>query len=102
MLIAGYAWVEGVTLPFWPELQALCLDMHRTLTRRTLIGWDVAVTADGPVMVEANGKSGPSVKDMVLIDGFFGRPVARLMCGHLHRILQATEPEGSRRRFTSA
>lgn len=48
--------IAGRTLPQWPELLALALAAHRRepLADFPLIGWDIALTADGPVLLEAN------------------------------------------------
>jgi hypothetical protein len=46
--------IEGVRLPMWDEAKALAFSaMPYFLPNRT-IGWDVAITDDGPVIVEAN------------------------------------------------
>lgn len=49
--------IEGRQLPFWPEAKALVLDAHgRAFPEYNLIGWDVALTPDGPILIEGNGK----------------------------------------------
>ena len=45
---------EGVRLPFWPEAVQLVLDAHNALRDIPSVGWDVAITPDGPVLVEGN------------------------------------------------
>lgn len=45
---------EGVEVPFWAETRALVLRAAETLPELPSLGWDVAVTAEGPVIVEAN------------------------------------------------
>jgi hypothetical protein len=47
--------IDGRIVPCWPEVQALVTEAHAKLGERVVIGWDVAVLADGPVIVEANG-----------------------------------------------
>jgi len=60
----GYRWVDshpvtgagikGFRLPCWPQVRALvCEAALRFLPVRT-VGWDVALTPDGPVLIEAN------------------------------------------------
>jgi hypothetical protein len=45
--------IVGLQLPFWPETLAMVTQAARTTDNRA-IGWDVAVTADGPELIEAN------------------------------------------------
>jgi hypothetical protein len=46
--------IEGVRIPGWPEVQAMILRLAETFSFLTLVGWDVIVTNDGPVVVEGN------------------------------------------------
>ena len=45
---------QGYQLPDWDTLLALCSQMSAALPRVRLIGWDMAYTADGWVVVEGN------------------------------------------------
>lgn len=47
--------IAGFPVPFWPEARRLAERAHAALGDRVVIGWDVAVLADGPVLIEANG-----------------------------------------------
>jgi hypothetical protein len=47
--------ITGRIVPYWPEVIALVREAHAKLGDRVVIGWDVAVLEDGPVIVEANG-----------------------------------------------
>jgi hypothetical protein len=47
--------IEGRIVPYWPAVMALVEEAHAKLGERVVIGWDVAVLADGPAIVEANG-----------------------------------------------
>ncbi|MDT0632224.1 sugar-transfer associated ATP-grasp domain-containing protein [Rubrivirga sp. S365] len=49
----GHA-IVGARVPQWEEVLALALEAHRTLTDVSVVGWDVAVTTSGVVLVEAN------------------------------------------------
>jgi len=46
--------VSGFQLPFWTETLALCLEAHRIFNDYAFIGWDVAITDEGPALVEGN------------------------------------------------
>lgn len=45
---------EGEALSQWPELVELALKAHRTAAGWMTIGWDVTVSENGPVLIEAN------------------------------------------------
>lgn len=44
----------GLALPDWLAARALCLSAATALAGLRLIGWDIALTVRGPVIVEAN------------------------------------------------
>lgn len=48
-------------MPFLKEALELCLKAHRVLYFNFIIGWDVAITDEGPMIVEANEKPGMNV-----------------------------------------
>lgn len=47
--------IAGRLVPLWAEVQTVALAGHRLAADRLLIGWDIAVTPAGPVILEANG-----------------------------------------------
>lgn len=46
--------ITGQTLPFWKESLALCQKAHEMFREIATVGWDVAVTDEGPKLLEAN------------------------------------------------
>jgi len=46
--------LPGFTLPDWKDAVALACDAMTAMTGLRLVGWDIALTAKGPVIVEAN------------------------------------------------
>lgn len=52
------ALIEGRVLPFWPETVALACRAHAVFAPRVIIGWDIAITSKGPVLIEGNGAPG--------------------------------------------
>jgi hypothetical protein len=53
--------IEGHQLPFWDEAVALVLRAHDTFPRVPVVGWDVALTDGGPVLVEGNTRPTPEL-----------------------------------------
>lgn len=49
--------VTGLTLPDWEQATALVLRAHsEAFPEYSMIGWDLALTPDGPTLIEGNGK----------------------------------------------
>lgn len=44
----------GFRLPHWQAALELCLRAHGVLSEFPSVGWDVAITPDGPVLIEGN------------------------------------------------
>jgi hypothetical protein len=64
--------VTGRQMPLWDEIKAIALKAHNAAQGRLLVGWDIAVTADGPMLLEGN--SYPDVD--------FPQRVCRVDIGH--------------------
>lgn len=57
--------IAGLELPFWREAMALAVRAHGLLRYDLpVIGWDVAITASGPVLMEANDLPGGEIAQM--------------------------------------
>ena len=57
--------IEGQVLPFWNEAIHLSLSAHEQLNSALpIIGWDIAVLEDGPVLIEANHLPGERLMQM--------------------------------------
>ena len=50
--------IEGVELPDWKLLKETVTAAHRQFADYPFVGWDMALTTTGPVVVEANGNFG--------------------------------------------
>ena len=46
--------ITNTSIPFWNDLKTLVTRAHLSLPDLVTIGWDVAITSQGPVLVEAN------------------------------------------------
>ncbi|HEY9114844.1 MAG TPA: sugar-transfer associated ATP-grasp domain-containing protein [Bacteroidales bacterium] len=64
---------EGYKIPYLNESVELCIKAHRLFYFNFVIGWDIAITDDGPIIVEANEKPGMNVVQCV--DGGLYRKV---------------------------
>lgn len=66
------AQVTGRQVPYWEETKAIVLTAHNAAQGRLLVGWDIAVTPEGPMVLEGN--SYPDVD--------FPQRVCRVDIGH--------------------
>jgi hypothetical protein len=52
---------DGYPLPHLKNAVGLCIKAHKLLYFNFIIGWDVAITDTGPIIIEANEKPGMNV-----------------------------------------
>lgn len=51
--------ISGRGLPDWPSVKTLAVRAHaEAFAEYALIGWDIAMTLEGPLLIEGNGKPG--------------------------------------------
>ena len=48
----------GYQIPYWEELKEMVLEASLESDKILVVGWDVAVTPDGPVIIEGNRRPG--------------------------------------------
>jgi hypothetical protein len=59
---ATNARIAGVTVPDWPSVLSLAMTATNALPGLRYVGWDIAITPSGPVMVEGNaGLANPNL-----------------------------------------
>ena len=47
---------EGLEIPFFKEAVEMAKELHSRLYRVHSIGWDIAITQDGPIFIEGNSR----------------------------------------------
>ena len=52
--------LEGYKIPFFHEAVDAVKQAHYSLPFYNIVGWDIAIAPDGPVMIEWNSRPGPS------------------------------------------
>ena len=73
---SGYR-IEGEILPLWEDAKTLVSEAMKCIPAMRAIGFDVAITPDGPVLLEANERSGyPAQVAVGLPPGKFARAVS--------------------------
>jgi hypothetical protein len=79
--------IAGRRLPLWPETKALASAAHAAFAPRAVVGWDIAITDDGPILIEGNG-----APDLDIIERAYREPIGNTRFGallalHLHTAL---------------
>jgi hypothetical protein len=88
---------EGLVLPSWREARALALAAHASLPSIALVGWDIAFTPDGLVLLEGNFNPGVRI-----LQAGSGIPLGetrfcRILDAHLRRSFSRGVPAPSLR-----
>lgn len=68
--------LKGTVIPYFKEAVDLCLKAHQYYYGTFTIGWDVAITPDGPVIIEVN--STPLIFPLQLLFGGLRKRVEQL------------------------
>ena len=75
--------IEGRVIPCWSSAKALAVSAHRVFNDRALVGWDVAILADGPILVEGNSNPCLDIMQRYMRDGFRVHRFTELLIHHL-------------------
>jgi hypothetical protein len=76
--------IEGRELPDWQAARELVVRAHaQGFSEYVLIGWDVALTPDGPVLIEGNGKPGVLMPQRAARTGLAQGRYGMLLAHHL-------------------
>jgi len=87
--------IAGRQLPRWGDTLALARHAHAAFPFCTVVGWDIAITPDGPVVIEGN-----SSPDVDIMQRPFRAPVGSSRFGELlayHLEHAALDPRRTRR-----
>lgn len=77
--------IEGFQLPHWQRAVELVLRAHEELGPIAIIGWDVALLEQGPVIIEGNDDPGGLSSQLPAGVPIGETPVARAVASHLRR-----------------
>jgi len=74
--------ITGRIVSAWPEIAALAIAAHRVFSAWAVIGWDLAWTPDGPVLIEGNSDPDPHYLQRVHREMIGRSPLAPLLRHH--------------------
>ena len=75
--------IAGVRLPHWDQFRAFTERAHRAFSDRVLIGWDVAITPDGLILVEGNGTPDLDIMQRAYRRGWMTDRLGQLLSHHV-------------------
>ncbi len=70
--------VRGRILSEWPAIRELALTAHKAFPHRLVVGWDIALTESGPVVLEGNTNF-----DVMFLQRVHNAPIGRSRLGEL-------------------
>jgi hypothetical protein len=77
--------IEGRALPLWGDVKSFAADAHRAFTDRVVIGWDVAILDDGPILIEGNGNPDMDILQRFMRTGLREHRFGALLGHHLRQ-----------------
>jgi len=75
--------IAGFRLPHWDEFRAFTERAHRAFSDRVLIGWDVAITPEGLILVEGNGAPDLDIMQRAYRRGWMTDRLGQLLSHHV-------------------
>jgi hypothetical protein len=84
--------IENRVLPHWEETKQLAISAHREFTDRVVIGWDVAILEDGPIVIEGNGNPDMDILQRFMREGLREHRFGHLLAYHLSARVSALHP----------
>ena len=75
--------IEGRIVPDWEATKAFAVGAHRHFSDRVVVGWDIAILNDGPILIEGNGNPDLDILQRFMRYGFRQHGFADLLSQHL-------------------
>lgn len=87
--------IEGRKLPLWEQVVALACEAHRRFHPRLLVGWDISIGVEGPVLLEGNERPGVGGLQRLHNVALGAHRFGELLAFHLTQRLSATAGPGA-------
>ena len=81
--------IEGRALPLWDKVKRIALDAHGAFIDRVVIGWDIAILDDGPILIEGNGNPDMDILQRFMRVGLRDHRFGELLAHHLRARTEA-------------
>ena len=63
--------LPGFQIPYWEAAKAMVLSAAKVTPQTRWVGWDVAITSEGPLLVEGNTRPGPITMQLAVQTGIY-------------------------------
>jgi hypothetical protein len=80
--------ITGRLVPFWEETVRLAVRAHAAFSDRVVIGWDIAILSDGPIIIEGNTAPDVDILERVCREPLGNSRFGELLVFHLRRALE--------------
>jgi hypothetical protein len=77
---------RGRVVPQWKAIYLLAKRAHRAFPERVVIGWDIAPTGDGPVVVEGNSAPDVDLVQRAMRCGLADTRLGQLLQHHIRKL----------------
>jgi hypothetical protein len=77
------ALIVGFRLPDWDEFRSFAESAHRAFSDRIMVGWDIAITPDGLLVVEGNGSPDLDIMQRAYRRGWMTDRLGQLLSHHV-------------------
>lgn len=74
--------IKGRIIPYWQETLTLVKQAHSYFPYRLIIGWDILITENGPVILEANSQPGLCYLQKAHLSSLGQMPMAKPLAAH--------------------
>jgi Sugar-transfer associated ATP-grasp len=81
--------ISGRIISEWPSIMKVARDVHAVCRHRVVVGWDIALTPQGPMVLEGNSNFDVMFLQRVIGKGIGQTPLAPLLRYHLEKIVAA-------------
>jgi hypothetical protein len=78
--------IAGTILPMWDEVRDFAIRAHRAFGDRIVVGWDIAITPGGPVLVEGNGSPDLDIMQRFVGHGLMAARLGVLLAFHVSQL----------------
>ncbi len=96
--------IVGTHIPYWSELKALAVQAHALFPNSGVLGWDIGMSDEGPVIVECNNSPFHTLYQLATGEGVLNRrfaavfdKIAKRQASRLKLAKKAQKAKGHRR-----